>query len=105
MVFLTSDWKRTSIIKLHIRNQVQRNAATVFWNGIFEKANLHGPLEGKNLCYLQHLGPLCMCAKQHQLCLTLSDPADHSLPGFSVHEILQARILEWVAGPSSRVSS
>ena len=26
----------------------------------------------------------------------------HSLPGFSVHRILQARILEWVAMPSSR---
>ena len=30
---------------------------------------------------------------------------DHSLPGFSVHGILQARILEWVAMPSSRDSS
>ena len=32
-------------------------------------------------------------------------PHDCSLPGFSVHEILQARILEWVAVPSSRGSS
>ena len=32
-----------------------------------------------------------------QLCLTLCDPMDHSLPGSSVHGILQARILEWVA--------
>ena len=32
-----------------------------------------------------------------QLCLTLCDPMDCSLPGSSVHEILQARILEWVA--------
>jgi len=30
---------------------------------------------------------------------------DHSLPGFFVHEIFQARILEWVAMPSSRESS
>ena len=29
-----------------------------------------------------------------QLCLTLCDPLDCSLPGFSVHAILQARILE-----------
>ena len=28
---------------------------------------------------------------------TLCDPVDCSLPGSSVHEILQARILEWVA--------
>ena len=30
-------------------------------------------------------------------CLTLCDPIDCSLPGSSVHGILQARILEWVA--------
>ena len=32
-----------------------------------------------------------------QLCLTLCDPMDCSLPGSSVHGIFQARILEWVA--------
>ena len=31
-----------------------------------------------------------------QSCLTLCDPTDCSLPGSSVHGILQARILEWV---------
>ena len=40
-----------------------------------------------------------------QLCLTLCDPMDRSPPGSSVHGILQARILEWVAIPSSRGSS
>ena len=37
--------------------------------------------------------------------LTLCDPMDCSLPGSSVHGFLQARILEWVAMPSSRGSS
>ena len=32
-----------------------------------------------------------------QLCLTLSDPVDCSLPDSSVHGIFQARVLEWVA--------
>ena len=32
-----------------------------------------------------------------QLCLTLSDPMDCSLPGSSVHGIFQARVLEWFA--------
>jgi len=32
-----------------------------------------------------------------QLCPTLSNPMDCSLPGSSVHEIFQARVLEWVA--------
>ena len=38
-------------------------------------------------------------------CLTLCDHMDCSSPGFSVHGILQARILEWVAIASSRRSS
>ena len=40
-----------------------------------------------------------------QLCPTLCNPMDCSAPGFSVCGILQARILEWVAMPSSRGSS
>ena len=40
-----------------------------------------------------------------QLCSTLCEPMDYSLPGSSIHEILQARILEWVAIPFSRESS
>ena len=38
-------------------------------------------------------------------CLTLCDPMDHSPPGSSVHWILQARMLEWVAYPFSRGTS
>ena len=40
-----------------------------------------------------------------QLCTTLCDPMDHSPPVSTVHEILQASILEWVAIPFSRGSS
>ena len=40
-----------------------------------------------------------------RLCLTLCTPMDCSLSGSSVHGILQARILEWVAIPFTRVSS
>ena len=39
-------------------------------------------------------GSLCSAA---QLCLTLCDPMDYSLPGSSVSGTFQARILEWVA--------
>ena len=46
-----------------------------------------------------------MHAKLPQLCLTLCNPLDCSLPGTSVHGILQARVLEWVAMPSSKGSS
>ena len=44
----------------------------------------------------------CVHAKLLKLCPTLFDPIGSSPPGFSVHGILQARILEWVAMPSSR---
>ena len=58
---------------------------------------------------MHHSGKLkrreCMCAKPIQSCPTLQDPVDCRLPGFSIHGILQERILEWVAMPSSRGSS
>ena len=44
-------------------------------------------------------------AKSLQSWLTLCDPIDGSPPGSSVPGILQARMLEWVAIPSSRGSS
>ena len=47
---------------------------------------------------------LC-CAKSFKSCLTPCSPMDCSLPDSSVHVILQARLLEWVATTSSRGSS
>ncbi|XDA89189.1 hypothetical protein R6Z07F_018824 [Ovis aries] len=46
-----------------------------------------------------------LCAKLLQLCPILCNPVGCSPPGSSVHGILQARILEWVATPSCRGSS
>ena len=40
-----------------------------------------------------------------QSCLTLCNSMDYSPPSSSVHGILQARILEWVAISFSRGSS
>ena len=57
------------------------------------------------ICLLDYCLPVCMHAKLLQSCLILCDPMDCSLPGSSVLGILQARILEWVAMPSSRGSS
>ena len=45
---------------------------------------------------------MCACSVASD---SLSDPMDCSPPGSSVHEILQAGILEWVAMPSYRGSS
>ena len=44
-------------------------------------------------------------AKALHSCPTLCNPMDHSRSGFSVHERLQSRVLEWVAISLSRVSS
>ena len=51
------------------------------------------------------LEPSCTCAKSLHSRLTLCDPMDCILRGSSVHGILQARILDWVAMPSCRGSS
>ena len=48
---------------------------------------------------------VCVCTLSCFICVQLFDPVDCSLTGFYVHGILQARILEWVAMPSSRGSS
>ena len=45
----------------------------------------------------------CCCCLITNLCLTLCDPTDYSLLASSVHGILQARILEWVAISFSRL--
>ena len=44
----------------------------------------------------------CMCEFVAQLCQAVCNPVDCSAPGSSVHGILQARILEWVAISFSR---
>ena len=56
---------------------------------------------GKNTGVGCHFLLQCIKVKSEtevaQLCLTLGDPMDCSLPGSSVHGIFQARLLEWVA--------
>ena len=48
---------------------------------------------------------MCVRVLVTQSCLTLCNPVDYSPPGSSIHGILQARILEWVAISFSRGSS
>ena len=58
-------------------------------------------------CYINFCSTavIRLCALVAQACLTLCDPMDCNPPGFSVRGILQAKIQEWVAKPSSRESS
>src|SRR5574338_987429 len=64
---------------------------------------------GKNTGVGCHFLLQCMKVKCEsevaQSCPTLSDPRDCSLPGTSVHEIFQARVLEWGAIAFSHIYS
>ena len=62
----------------------------------------HNVLEDADIStYPSILFSCCWCLVTKS-CLTLCDPMDGSAPGSSVHGILQARIMEWVAMPSFR---
>ena len=54
---------------------------------------------------MERVAAAATAAKSLQLCLTLCNPTDCNLIDSSVHGILQAKILEWVAMPSPRGSS
>ena len=58
--------------------------------------------KSSKVIYLVYVNYICNCVKVKvaQLCPTLCDPMD-----YTVHGILQARILEWVVIPFSRGSS
>ena len=58
-----------------------------------------------NLCWILQFTRCIVHIMSPQSYLTLCDPMDCSPPGSSVHRILQARILKWVAMHSSRGSS
>ena len=80
----------------------------------WQPTRLHSPWDspGKKTGVGCHLLLQCMKAKSEsevaQSCLTLSHPMDCSLLGSSVHEIFQARVLEWGAiafsGDAARVT-
>ena len=76
-----------------------------FLQGIFptQGSNSHLLLWQADSLLPSHLGShVCICAKLSQ---TLCKPVDYSQKGSSLHGILQARILEWVAISLSRGSS
>ena len=72
-------------------------------NRHFSKENTQ--ITNKYIKNAQHSYLLWVLSEVTQLCPTLCDPMDCSLPGSSIHGILQARVLEWVAISFSRGSS
>ena len=88
-------------------------ARPLSWNQSVTFATMHEPTltsychPESIVCSRTH-SSWCICYKWVlvvQSYLTLWDPMDCRLPGFSVHGVLQARILRWVAIPFSRGSS
>ena len=76
---------------------------TLLWKSCY--SSLHSPINWTQ--YVTHIlfEKQCICGSDTQSCPTLCDLMDYSPPGSSVREILQARMLEWVAIPFSRGSS
>ena len=87
----------TKSIRFHVNmERFFRNVATAMCIRIYIYVYIY-------TIYIQYIHTyVCVVG---QSCLTLCDPMDGSPPGSSVHEILQARILEWVAISFSRGSS
>ena len=82
----------------------QTDLVSIFEKVLPERLLRENTLDSKTPDIL-NLKRISVCAKSLQLCTALCDPMDCSPSGSSVHGILQARILEWVATPFSKGSS
>ena len=94
---------RSTILDLHCYLHVLNIVRSLqVWGKLFV-----GSYDLNPFLYLSEAGTmlpaLCVCSVASVPCLTLCDPVDCSPPGSSVHGILQAGILEWVAVLSSRI--
>ena len=99
LISFRMDWFDVLAVQGTLKSLLQhhKSKASTLWHSAFFMVQLsHSYMKSQDVC---------MHAKLLQSCLTLSDPMDCSPPGPSVHGILQAWILGWVAMPSSRVSS
>ena len=90
-------WRRAWLQYSCLENPKDRGA---WWATVHGVAKSQDTIE--RLSHTHTYIHMCMHGKSLQSCLTLYDPMDYS---FSVHEILQVRILEWAAISFSRVSS
>ena len=116
---LHTTWKTFPVCERGVRRDAmsalwvvhdERSFILLLWLSLREAgkqnpAALWHPRRGKDTGLVSqfHLSErMCVPAQSYP---TFCDPIDCSPPGSSVHGILQARILEWVAMPSSRGSS
>ena len=93
---------KTLVTIVAMKSRTQHNIAVYNWNSRVTPSG----------CQLSHMlssgldvsVSAAAAAKSLQLCPTLCDPMDCSLPGSSVHGIFQARVLEWGGIAFSSVS-
>ena len=96
---LQSKGHEESNTQTRLSNQARTHTCTLEKEGYLIA---HSVLTGSGALSSQRM---CGCVLVAQSCPTLCDPVDCSPPGSSVHEIFQARVLEWVAISYSRGSS
>ena len=87
----------------HSNGQKQRGAKEPFDGG--ERGEWKSWLETQHSKNEDHGIPLCVCSSVSSVMPNSLPPVDCNPAGFSVHGILQARILEWVAMASFRGSA
>ena len=88
-------WKQIQQVQWHEQGEVAPMPAP----------DLQSPPQRQPRSLVSQVRVTCVHAQSLQSSPTLCNPMDCSPPGSSVHGISQARILEWVAVPSSRGSS
>ena len=88
-------WLLLSLISWYLNKYFEARNLHVTISNLLDCFTVIIPRRSMHACMLSHFSPVW-------LFMTLWI---HNPPGFSVHGILQARILEWVAMPSSRGSS
>ena len=90
-------WENVSLFQINLTNMIWAPTMWAMYKFLYKvPEELNIILNVLTSCFV------CFFA---QWCLTLRNPMDWSLPGFPVHGIFQARILEWVAISFSRGSS
>ena len=95
------EWKMNNTLAIHDRGGRTRGGSQCSLHFLYKMGWTKEPEEENNVTFSLNARD---GAKSLQSCSTLYDPVDCSPPGSSVHGILQARTLEWVAMPSSRES-
>ena len=111
LVFRFKNWKETSMSQslpscfTNDGRPVLAITVWCLWMILFVCLFLFTSSTPPLLFSFSNLEAAAAAAKSLQSCPTLSYPMDCSLPGFSVHGIFQARVLEWVATAFSDFSN